>query len=130
MNLEFEHLALPSKNPAAMIDWYSRVLGANVVFNNGQNPPTALLRLGGVLVEFYAADAALAETANNKLCGWRHVALRVPSIAEAKSVLESRGLRFTESPRPAAGGGQVLFFSDPEGNLLHLVERPTDSPIK
>jgi hypothetical protein len=31
--------------------------------------------------------------------------------------------------RPAAGGGRVLFFADPEGNLLHLVERPADSRL-
>jgi len=36
---------------------------------------------------------------------------------------------FTETVRPAAGGGQVLFFEDGEGNLLHLVERPAGSPL-
>jgi predicted enzyme related to lactoylglutathione lyase len=29
-----------------------------------------------------------------------------------------------EPVKPAGGGGRVLFFSDPEGNLFHLVERP------
>jgi hypothetical protein len=36
---------------------------------------------------------------------------------------------FTEEIRPAAGGGKVLFFADGEGNLLHFVERPADSPL-
>jgi glyoxylase I family protein len=129
MQIEIEHLALPAKDAVAMIEWYSRTLGAATVFHNGQNPPMALLRLGGAMLEIYAGDASVPDTANNKLCGWRHVALRVPSIAEAKMTLESRGVRFTEAPRPAAGGGQVLFFADPEGNLLHLVERTADSVV-
>jgi catechol 2,3-dioxygenase-like lactoylglutathione lyase family enzyme len=130
MKIEIEHLALPAKDAAAMIEWYIKTLGASLVFNNGQVPPTALIRLGGAMLEIYAGDSSAPETANNKLCGWRHVALRVPSIAEAKATLESRGVRFTEAPRPAAGGGQVLFFADPEGNLLHLVERSADSVVK
>ena len=61
---------------------------------------------------------------NNKLAGFRHVALRVASIDAAKAELEKRGVQFNEEIRPAAGGGRVLFFEDLEGNLLHLVERP------
>ena len=63
---------------------------------------------------------------NNKLAGFRHVALRVDSIEAAKAELEKRGVKFAEEIRPAAGGGRVLFFEDREGNLLHLVERPAD----
>ena len=32
--------------------------------------------------------------------------------------------------KPAGGGGRVLYFSDAEGNLLHLVERSADSPLR
>jgi predicted enzyme related to lactoylglutathione lyase len=54
----------------------------------------------------------------------------VTSIEAAKSELEKRGVTFTEPIKPAGGGGRVLFFQDPEGNLLHFVERSTDSPVK
>jgi len=130
MNIAFEHLAIPSKNPAGLRDWYVRVLGAREIFNNGQNPPTLLIALpGGGWFEIYASDASLPERGNNKLQGFRHVALRVDSIGAAKAELETRGVKFTEEIRPAAGGGQILFFEDGEGNLLHLVERPKDSPL-
>jgi len=132
MNIAFEHLAIPSPNPAGLRDWYVRVLGAREIFNNGQNPPTLLLALpGGGWFEIYAAAGAPspADRGNNKLAGFRHVALRVHSIGVAKSELEKRGVKFTEETRPAAGGGSVLFFEDGEGNLLHLVERPADSKL-
>ena len=95
MNLSVEHLGLPARDPAALKDWYARVLGAKVVFSNGHTPPTFLL-----------------------------------AFPAAKAELEGRGLIFTGPSKPASGGGRVLFFQDPEGNLLHLVERTADSTIR
>lgn len=127
MNIAFEHIAIPSPNPVALKNWYERVLGAREVFNNGQTPLTCLLALpGGGWFEIYAAEGAPENRGNNKLSGFRHVALRVSSIDLAKAELVKRGVKFSGEIRPAAGGGRVLFFADLEGNLLHLVERPKD----
>jgi glyoxylase I family protein len=129
MNISIEHIAMPSPDPVSLKSWYERVLGAREIFNNGQTPPTLLLALpGGGWFEIYAATGAptAEDRGNNKLAGFRHVALHVDSIDAAKVELEKRGVKFTEEIRPAAGGGRVLFFADGEGNLLHLVERPKD----
>ena len=126
MTFNVEHIAVVAKDAVALKNWYERVLGAREVFTNGQTPPTCLVALGNVWLEIYAAEKSLPDTANNKLAGIRHLALRVPSLDAAKAELESRGVKFTEEVRPAAGGGKVLFFADPEGNLLHFVERPAD----
>ncbi|HHY85332.1 MAG TPA: VOC family protein [Verrucomicrobia bacterium] len=131
MTFSIEHLGLPARDPAALKEWYVRALDARVAFDNRQVPPMFLLRVpGGVMIEIYAGDTALKETSNNKLNGWRHVALRVDSIEAARAELEKRGVVFTEEIKPAGGGGRVLFFQDPEGNLLHLVERSPDSPVR
>ena len=125
MNIALEHIAVPSPNPVALKNWYERVLSAREIFNNGQQPPTLLMALpGGGWFEIYAAEGAPKDRGNNRIAGFRHVALRVDSIDAAKAELEKRGVKFTEEIRPAAGGGSVLFFADAEGNLLHLVERP------
>ena len=129
MNISVEHIAVVAKNPVALKNWYERVLGAREIFNNGQNPPTFLISLCSVWFEIYSAEKSLPDTANGKLAGFRHLALRVDSIDAAKAELEKRGVKFTEEPRPAAGGGRVLFFEDGEGNLLHFVERPKDSQL-
>jgi glyoxylase I family protein len=126
MNISVEHIAIPAANPTALKNWYERVLGAKLIFENGQNPPTFIIALSNVWFEIYQSDAPLAERGNNKLAGFRHLALRVDSIDAAKAELETRGVKFTEEIRPAAGGGKVLFFADGEGNLLHLVERPAN----
>jgi len=129
MNISVEHVAVVANNPVTLKNWYERVLGAREIYNNGQNPPTCLISLGNVWFEIYAAEKSLPETANNKLAGFRHLALRVDSLDVAKSELEKRGVKFSEAERPAAGGGRILFFSDCEGNLLHFVERPSDSTM-
>lgn len=129
MKISVEHIAIVAQNPVALKSWYERVLGAKTVFDNGQTPPTCLLSLGNVWFEIYAADKALPDTANNKLAGFRHLALRVDSLDAAKAELEQRGVTFTEAERAAAGGGRIIFFADCEGNLLHFVERTADSTM-
>ena len=120
---KLEHMGLAAKDPRALKDWYERVLDAEVVYEMRQTPPAFLLKIGGVIVEIYAAESSSELTRNNRLSGWRHVALKVESLEGAKAELERRGIRFTEEVKPAGGGGRVLFFADPEGHLLHLVER-------
>jgi len=123
-----EHLGLPAAQPAALKDWYLKVLGATLVFENGQTPPAYFIQLpGGLLLEIYAAENTLAATGDNSLAGWRHLALQVESLEDAQAALAEKGVVFSEPIKPAGGGGRVLFFRDLEQNLLHLVERPKDS---
>ena len=130
MNISIEHIAIPTPDPVALKKWYERVLGARTVYDNGQTPPTCLVGLpGGGWFEIYASEALPENRGNNKLAGFRHIALRVDSLDAAKAELEKKGVKFTEAERPAAGGGRILFFADPEGNLLHFVERVKDSAI-
>jgi len=89
MNISVEHIAIPATNPVALKNWYERVLGAKAVWDNGQNPPTCLIALANVWFEIYQADAPLTERGNNKLAGFRHLALRVPSLQAAKAELEA-----------------------------------------
>jgi glyoxylase I family protein len=128
MKISVEHLGLPAREPTVLKDWYIRVLDAKLVFDNGQTPPAYFLQLnGGLMLEIYESDFSIKETADNALNGWRHLALRVDSIENAKAELEKRSVKFSDPIKPAGGGGRVLFFKDAENNLLHLVERPEDS---
>lgn len=124
-SLEFqvEHIGLAARDTAALKDWYVSILGAELVFEMPQNPPAFLLRMGGLLLEIYPARSQSELTRDNGLAGWRHLALQVSSLESARDALAARGIEFTEPIKPAGGGGRVLFFSDPEGNLFHLVER-------
>jgi glyoxylase I family protein len=128
MKFIVEHLGLPARNPSLLKDWYVNVLGAKLVFDNGETPPAYFVSLpGGLMLEIYQGNTSLKETGDNSLNGWRHLALRVDAIEPAQTALTEKGVKFSDPIKPAGGGGRVLFFRDAEDNLLHLVERPKDS---
>lgn len=131
MQFSVEHIGLAARDPIALKDWYVRVLSARIVFQTDQTPPAFFLELPGHLyLEIYKSHLASPETSLNTLAGWRHLALRIDSIEAARQTLIDRGIAFDEPVKPAGGCGQVLFFKDGEGNLLHLVERHANSPIR
>jgi glyoxylase I family protein len=125
MNFRPEHLGLAASDANALKDWYMNVLGASMVMQLSSSPPAYLLNLGGLWIEIYSAESS-AGSLGNRAAGWRHLALRVENIEAARAHLSSTGVLFREPVKPAGGAGRILFFSDPEGNLLHLVERPND----
>lgn len=113
-----------------LASWYVEVLGGELVWDNGCIPPALFVRLpGGLVLEIYSSATVSPEVGLNHLAGFRHLALRVDHIEPAKTQLQQKGVVFSESIKPAGGGGRVLFFRDPCGNLLHLVERPSDAPL-
>jgi catechol 2,3-dioxygenase-like lactoylglutathione lyase family enzyme len=120
-----EHIGLAARDPVSLAAWYGALPGARVRYRSPEEPPAFLVELpGGVMVEVYAALSPAAAPGDNRQGGWRHLALRVASIDRARDVFAAAGVAFDEPVRPAGGGGRVQFFKDPEGNLLHLVERP------
>jgi catechol 2,3-dioxygenase-like lactoylglutathione lyase family enzyme len=62
--------------------------------------------------------------------GFRHIALRVRDFDAAYAELQehhSAGRILALMPAAAAaGGGQIAFFSDLEGNLVQIVSRPEE----
>ena len=127
MKFALEHIGLPARDPKALAQWYEAILAAKRVGPGGDMPPFFVALPDGPMLEIYAATSALAQTSDNGLAGFRHLALRVESIETARIELVRRGVAFSDPVKPAAGGGRVLFFRDAEGNLLHLVERPEGS---
>ena len=131
MKFFVEHMGLAARDPVTLKEWYVRLLGATLVFETGQVPPAFFLKLPGeLIIEIYKGDSTMAETSNNKLAGWRHLALRVESLEQPRIELAGRGVVFEKETKPAGGGGRILFFRDSEDNLLHLIERPADSVLK
>jgi len=123
-----EHIGLAARDPIALKDWYVRALDATVAFETDQSPPAFFIELpGGLMIEIYPGDSSNTITENNKLSGWRHLALQVESLESARQELAARGIWFDDDIKSAGGGGRVQFFKDLEGNLLHLTERPQNS---
>lgn len=119
-----EHVALAAQDPQGLADWYCRVLGLRVLFQNDREPPTFLVggEMGAVL-EIMPANGEKPLPHDPFDPGIRHLALAVADLDEACERVRAQVYGLMPAV-PAAGGGRIAYFSDPEGNLLQFVERP------
>lgn len=119
-----EHIALCAKDSKALSDWYVKMFGFKVVYENGK---------GVFFVK--AADGAMFEIMNstsgeqpedNSALGLRHIALSVSKDdfdIEVNKIKEA-GLPIVADVSESSKGIKTFFFKDPEGNVIHFIYRP------
>lgn len=119
-----EHAAIAARDVERLADFYVRILGFEINYRG----KTAIFvkASDGSMIEIVPADGELSE-ATPKTPGLRHLALSVTSLDAECERLIAAGVVFLEPPL-IKGGNKVVFFRDPEGNLLHLIERETPLP--
>ena len=134
--LGIEHLAIAAKNPQALAEWYSRVLGfrTRITFDNGAEKRQTFfigLGLGCPYIELIPADQSKQNPEKpNADPGISHVAVLVSNFDRAVTALAEAGARREGEERAAPFGARVQFYRDPEGNLFHILFRPQPLPLK
>ena len=124
MVLGIEHAAIAAKDVERLAAFYVRTLGFEINYRG----KTAIFvkASDGTMIEIIPAEGELSESAP-KSAGLRHLALSVIGFEMECERLEAAGVSFLEPPL-IKGGNKVVFFRDPEGNILHLIERATPLP--
>jgi len=119
-----EHTAIASPDPEALANWYADTLG--FVINYRGSTAFFVKAPDGSMIEIIPAEG---ERSGNTLKspGLRHLALAVTDFDAVYAGLQAKGVRFVSEPL-AAKGNKVVFFTDPEGNYLHLLQRETPLP--
>lgn len=119
-----EHTAIAAADIAALADWYVDMLGFEI---NYKSAGAIFVRAeNGTMLELIHADGDRPAT-TMKTPGIRHLALTVEDFDAAYVRLNSRGIHFITEPMENKGN-RVVFFTDPEGNILHLLQRATPMP--
>jgi catechol 2,3-dioxygenase-like lactoylglutathione lyase family enzyme len=119
-----EHAAIAAKNVERLADFYVRTLGFEI---NYRGKSAIFVKAGdGSMIEIIPAEGELSEAAP-KTPGLRHLALTVTGFETECERLAAAGVAFLEPPL-IKSGNKVVFFRDPEGNILHLIERPEPLP--
>ena len=119
-----EHTAIASPDPAKLATWYVDTLGFRI---NYQSATSVMLRAqNGYMLELITSDGA-APSATMKTPGLRHMAIGVTDFDAVYDGLKAKGVRFAGEPVEHKGN-RVVFFEDPEGNLLHLLRRSQPLP--
>jgi glyoxylase I family protein len=126
MIVGIEHTAIVANDVAALADWYVDTLGFVI---NYRSPGATFVRAqNGTMIEIFAAEFPRGEQ-QLRTQGIRHLALTVADFDAAYETLKTKNVNFVSEPMESKGN-RVVFFTDPEGNYLHLLHRQQPMPEK
>lgn len=119
-----EHFAIASPDPKRLAEWYAAYLGFRINYEYAGN--YFVRAADNSMIEIIPAkgERGLSERFTP---GMRHVAISVDRFDEALSELKRKGVTLEGEPYESQGN-RLVFFSDCDGNLLHLIERPHPLP--
>ena len=118
-----EHVAIASPDAKKLAGWYVEKLGFAVVYDSGR---TLIVQApNGSMIEITTSEGE-RPAQGMKLPGLRHLALAVDDFDAEYARLRAAGVQFLDEPQQAKGV-RVVYFADPEGNYLHLIQR--QSPL-
>lgn len=118
-----DHPAVAADHTIELAQWYISVLDYTLCCRT-ERDVFILAAPDGSLLEVMPKDDTARPTRTTWTPGWSHLALRVKNLDQAAAALRARGVAFPAPPAPAIGGGRLLNFTDPEGNMLQIVQRP------
>ncbi len=117
-----EHIGVSAMRPQQLKNWYVEVLNCSVVSALEEQSIYFLTVGEGGMMEIYPARKSIGEFENQD-AGIRHIAIRVSGFEEECERLRQKGVEFIEALKVSTDSVKIAFFRDPEGNLLHLVDR-------
>ena len=125
-----EHVAVVSKNTAALKDWYMEMYGGRVVYDNGKG--TYFLQFAdGSMIEFVTAtDDKTADV--EKQAGIRHLAFSVTPAAFDEIVAKLKADERVEEVHDVsenAKGLKTYWYRDIEGNFSPYLSSRTVNVI-
>lgn len=121
-----EHFAIASPDPKRLADWYSATLEFETVFEYAGN--YFVEAPNGGLIEIIPSVGDKPESAI-KTPGLRHIAIAVTDFDAGYAQLQKQGVTFAGEPFETQGN-RLVFFTDPDGNLIHLIARPKPLPSR
>lgn len=119
-----EHFAIASPDPQRLAEYYVSTLGFKVTYAYSGN--FFVEASDGGLIEIIPSEGERPDAAM-RTPGLRHVAIEVDDFDAAYRQLMEQGIRFEAEPYENEGN-RLVFFKDPDGNLLHLIKR--QKPIR
>jgi glyoxylase I family protein len=119
-----EHTAIASPSPRDLAQWYVDHLGFRINFEADGN--VFVRAENGSMMEIIPSEGTRAE---QKLRdpGIRHLAIAVTDFDAAHASLRAQNVNFLGEPYLSMGN-RVVFFTDRDGNVVHLIQRARPLP--
>ncbi len=124
MFVGIEHFAIASPDPRALAEWYVSRLDFQINYKYAGN--YFVKAKNGFMIEVIPAQGDRNE-ATRQTPGLRHIAIAVDDFDAAHAELQRKGVTF-DGDAYTNQGNRLVFFQDPDGNLLHLIEREQPLP--
>ena len=119
-----EHTAIASPNPKRLAEWYVETLGFHINYEYDGN--YFVKAANGAMLEIIPAEGQPTPP-KMKDPGLRHLAVMVTDFDASLAHLRQRGVSFLTEPYDNQGN-RLVFFSDADGNILHLIQRRKPLP--
>jgi glyoxylase I family protein len=120
-----EHVGLCADDPLHLAEWYVRILDFRIVRALPEHHTYFVRVPRGEMLEIYPAKHP-TNPVDNVHRGLRHIALSVSDIDAEIARLRAAGVTVPDETIVVTSDMKLAFFRDPEGNLLHLVERKAE----
>jgi glyoxylase I family protein len=124
MFIGLEHTAIASPAPEKLAQWYVDHLGFRHIHNYDGN--YFVRAANQAVLEIIPSVGARADQ-KERDPGIRHLAIQVSDFDAAYAGLRARGVNFINEPY-MLGTNRLVFFTDCDGNLVHLIQREKQLP--
>lgn len=121
-----EHAAIASPDPERLAQWYVDHLGFSINYHSASSKTTFVKAPNGSMFEIVVSEGERAPQ-SLKSPGIRHLAIAVSDFDSAYGQLKAKGVNFLTAPE-SKKGNRVVFFTDLDGNILHLIQREQPLP--
>jgi glyoxylase I family protein len=124
MFVGLEHTAIASPSPVKLANWYVDHLNFRINFEYDGN--YFVRAANGAMLEIIPSEG---DRGSNKMRdpGIRHLAIEVTDFDAAHAALKEKGVTFAGEPY-VNSGNRLVFFTDCDGNLVHLIQREKPLP--
>lgn len=121
----WDHIHLRTADPEGMVQWFERMLGAQIIRSMQAGKPRLDIRLGGANI--FVAPVAPTDGVNDAPVtpyqGLDHFGLAVSGIDEIAADLKKKGVEFTKEPHSPRPGIKICFLRGPQGISIELLDR-------
>jgi glyoxylase I family protein len=117
-----EHTAIASADPARLAQWYVDHLDFVINHRSGNSRTHFVKAADGSMIEIIEASGPPTATSGMRDAGIRHLAILVSDFDAEYQKLRDKGVSFL-TEKQVVGGNSIVFFTDCDGNILHLLHR-------
>jgi glyoxylase I family protein len=121
-----EHTAIASPDPHRLAQWYVEHLDFVINYTSSKSKTCFVKAPDGTMIEIIEDNGTSRPAPDLKAPGLRHLAIAVTDFDAAWARLKAKDVTVLSEPA-TSGGNTTAFFTDCDGNILHLLHR--EKPI-